>query len=53
MRKRLRNNLCIVSVLTKARNNKPIWRVMSLALDLAEGYIAGFILPVENWKGLN
>jgi len=25
---------------------------MSLALDLAEGYIAGFILPVENWKGL-
>jgi len=26
---------------------------MSLALDLAEGYIAGFILPVENWKGLN
>jgi len=26
---------------------------MSLALDLAEGYIAGFIQPVENWKGLN
>jgi len=26
---------------------------MSLALELAEGCIAGFILPVETWKGLN